>query len=38
MVATDGGLMPRARQVGQWRHAGAERYEILVDFRTYRAG
>ena len=38
MVATDGGLMPRAREVTQWRHAGAERYEILVDFRRYRPG
>jgi spore coat protein A len=38
MVATDGGLMPRSRQVGQWRHASAERYEILIDFRKYRPG
>ena len=38
VVATDGGLMPRSRQVGQWRHASAERYEILVDFRKYRPG
>ena len=38
VVATDGGLMPRARQVSQWRHAGAERYEVLIDFRNYRPG
>ena len=38
MVATDGGLMPRARQVSQWRQASAERYEVLIDFRRYRAG
>jgi FtsP/CotA-like multicopper oxidase with cupredoxin domain len=38
MVATDGGLMPRARQVNQWRQASAERYEVLIDFRNYRPG
>ena len=38
VVATDGGLMPRAQQVGQWRHGNAERYEVLVDFRKYRPG
>ncbi len=38
MVATDGGLMPVAQQVGQWRHAPAERYEFLVDFRRYAPG
>jgi FtsP/CotA-like multicopper oxidase with cupredoxin domain len=38
IVATDGGLMPRARQVSQWRHASAERYEVLIDFRKYRPG
>ena len=38
MVATDGGLMPRSRQVNQWRQASAERYEVLIDFRRYRAG
>jgi spore coat protein A, manganese oxidase len=38
VVATDGGLMPRARQVDQWRHAGAERYEVLIDFSKYRPG
>ena len=38
VVATDGGLMPKARQVSQWRQGSAERYEVLIDFRRYRAG
>jgi spore coat protein A len=38
MVATDGGLMPVAQQVKSWRHGGAERYEILVDFSKYKVG
>jgi len=38
MVATDGGLMPAAQQVTSWRHAGAERYEILIDFSKYPVG
>jgi FtsP/CotA-like multicopper oxidase with cupredoxin domain len=38
MVATDGGLMPKARQVSQWRQSSAERYEVLIDFRRYRPG
>lgn len=38
IVATDGGLMPTARQVSNYRHAGAERYEVLIDFRKYRTG
>jgi len=38
VVATDGGLMPRARQVSEWRHGNAERYEVLIDFRRYRPG
>jgi FtsP/CotA-like multicopper oxidase with cupredoxin domain len=38
MVATDGGLMPRSREVDQWRHGNAERYEVLIDFRKYRPG
>ena len=32
MVATDGGLMPKAQPITQWRHGTAERYEILIDF------
>jgi FtsP/CotA-like multicopper oxidase with cupredoxin domain len=38
VVATDGGLMPRARQVDRFRAATGERYEVLVDFRRYRPG
>ena len=38
MVATDGGLMPKAQTVGSWRHGSAERYEFLVDFRGYAPG
>ncbi|WP_375431257.1 multicopper oxidase family protein [uncultured Friedmanniella sp.] len=38
MVATDGGLMPKTQAVTQWRHGSAERYEFLVDFRSYKAG
>jgi len=38
MVGTDGGLMPSAQQVTSWRQAGAERYEILIDFSKYPAG
>lgn len=38
VVGTDGGLVPRTQSVASWRHAGAERYEILIDFRRYRTG
>jgi FtsP/CotA-like multicopper oxidase with cupredoxin domain len=38
MVATDGGLMPRSREVGSWRQSSGERYEALIDFRKYRPG
>ncbi|WP_230977551.1 multicopper oxidase family protein [Georgenia yuyongxinii] len=38
VVATDGGLLPVAKQVTSWRHAGAERYEVLIDFSKYKAG
>jgi spore coat protein A, manganese oxidase len=38
VVATDGGLMPKAQRVDQWRQSSAERYEVLVDFRRYRPG
>ncbi len=38
LVATDGGLMPAAQSVANYRHAGAERYEVLIDFRKYRTG
>ena len=38
MVATDGGLMPKAQPVTSYRHAGSERYEFLVDFSKYPVG
>ncbi|WP_307794376.1 S-layer homology domain-containing protein [Arthrobacter cavernae] len=38
VVATDGGLVPVAQTVASWRHAGAERYEVLIDFRKYSTG
>lgn len=38
MVATDGGLMSVAQTVAEWRHGGAERYEVLIDFRKYATG
>jgi FtsP/CotA-like multicopper oxidase with cupredoxin domain len=38
VVATDGGLMPTSRAVTSWRHGGAERYEVLIDFTKYPAG
>lgn len=38
VVATDGGLMPMAQSVSNYRHAGAERYEVLIDFRKYATG
>jgi FtsP/CotA-like multicopper oxidase with cupredoxin domain len=38
MVATDGGIMPVAKQVANYRHGGAERYEVLIDFRKYAVG
>jgi len=38
VVATDGGLMPKAQQVTEWRQGSAERYEVLIDFRKYQVG
>lgn len=38
MVATDGGLMPAPVTVTSWRHGGAERYEVLIDFSKYKVG
>jgi FtsP/CotA-like multicopper oxidase with cupredoxin domain len=37
VVATDGGLMPKSQQVASWRQAGAERYEVLVDFGQFKS-
>ncbi|RAM37990.1 multicopper oxidase family protein [Arthrobacter globiformis] len=38
IVGTDGGLVPTPQKVANYRHAGAERYEVLIDFRKYKAG
>jgi spore coat protein A, manganese oxidase len=38
VVATDGGMVPKPVPVGSYRHAPAERYELLVDFRGLSTG
>ena len=38
VVATDGGMMPRGVAVSSMRHAGAERYEVVIDFSKVKAG
>jgi spore coat protein A, manganese oxidase len=38
VIGTDGGIMPQTVPVRSWRHAGAERYEVLIDFRRYNPG
>jgi FtsP/CotA-like multicopper oxidase with cupredoxin domain len=38
IVGTDGGLVPTPQKVANYRHAGAERYEVLIDFRKYKTG
>lgn len=38
IVGTDGGLIPTAQSVANYRHAGAERYEVLIDFSKYKTG
>jgi len=38
IVATDGGLMPKSQTVSEFRHGGAERYEVLIDFSKFRPG
>lgn len=38
VVATDAGMTPKVAAVKSWRHGVAERYEILIDFRKYKAG
>ncbi|MEU7903567.1 multicopper oxidase domain-containing protein [Actinoplanes sp. NPDC049118] len=38
VVATDGGMTPKVNAVSSWRHAPAERYEVLIDFRKYKPG
>jgi FtsP/CotA-like multicopper oxidase with cupredoxin domain len=37
VVATDGGLMV-PQKITNWRHAGAERYEMMVDFAGCQIG
>ncbi len=37
VVATDGGLMT-PQQITSWRHGGAERYEVMVDFKDAQLG
>lgn len=37
VVATDGGLTVPV-PITSWRHAGAERYEVMVDFKDCRIG
>jgi len=36
VIATDGGLMPKAQTVTSFRHGMAERYEILIDFSQFK--
>ena len=38
LVGTDGGMIPKVQAVSSWRQGTAERYEVLIDFRRYRAG
>jgi FtsP/CotA-like multicopper oxidase with cupredoxin domain len=38
VVATDGGLMPKGVAVDSFRHGGAERYEVVIDFSKVAAG
>jgi spore coat protein A len=38
VVATDAGMVPVVQAVKSWRQGTAERYEVLIDFRTYSPG
>jgi FtsP/CotA-like multicopper oxidase with cupredoxin domain len=38
IIATDGGLMPAPKAVRSFRHAVAERYEVVIDFAKYPPG
>ncbi|GAA2534802.1 multicopper oxidase family protein [Winogradskya humida] len=38
VVGTDAGMTPVVNAVASWRHGVAERYEVLIDFRKYKAG
>ena len=36
IVGTDAGLVPQVRRVKSFRHAMAERYEVLIDFTNFK--
>jgi FtsP/CotA-like multicopper oxidase with cupredoxin domain len=38
VIGTDGGLMPQPAQTATLKHGVAERYEVVIDFASYRAG
>jgi len=38
IIATDAGLMPKPQRVKSFRHAPAERYEVVIDFSKVRLG
>jgi FtsP/CotA-like multicopper oxidase with cupredoxin domain len=38
VVATEAGMVPEVQAVSSFRHAPAERYEVLIDFRRYKPG
>ncbi len=38
VIGTDSGLIPRPIPVTKFRHGGAERYEVVIDFARYPAG
>ncbi len=38
VIGNDGGLMPAPQQVTQFKHAMAERYEVVIDFSKYQVG
>ncbi|GLW28954.1 multicopper oxidase family protein [Actinoplanes regularis] len=38
IVGTDAGMTPKVAAVSSFRQGGAERYEILIDFRKYKVG
>lgn len=38
IVGTDGGMTANVIPVQSFRHAGAERYEVLIDFSKYKTG
>ncbi|CAH0221715.1 Spore coat protein A [Arthrobacter sp. Bi83] len=38
VVGTDAGMTPKVQAVSSWRQGTAERVEVLIDFRKYKAG